>query len=365
MNITIIDLSEFSLEAVGTLALAANFLQITELNKQIEYWLDLQLSVSNWVEIMTIAKKYVYIKLEQLAGSYGLLAFKNMDPWYIPNLQTLVWYLSHPYLDTENEFDVFKFGYNWILHAETGIADKLLLIFGCLDVKKLTAQDLHEILLLMADCENSLASKVIECFKMISDRKLKVTLSLLTTHKKKFCEAFTESVYAEVLNIVQHSNERKLCYTTVAPTWAVKNGKLEFATHYLHTFTQEKGFERWLEVADKNMWGWNLAVWGANKLVQVCGEHGRGTGRFMKDVRVYDTFREEWIQHGVKLPSRRHAGVAVCGDSLFIVGGVGAFRLVSLKKLRIDTSQFSDPFRVNCSNLFRNKLIICSVLFYD
>lgn len=327
MDIGLIDLSEHSLSTIGELAIAANFLQITELIKQIEYCLDLQLSLSNWMQTMAIAENSSYSKLEQLSAAFGLLSFKAMKPEYISSIKKLYWYLSHPYLDAPNELDVFKFGLQWISNNETG-ADALLLILCCLDIKRLNTPELKEIKMLIADYANSLASKVVDLLYELSSGDYELTTSVIENQKPVLCEMFTERVCNETLNMVKESRNRQLEYTPSVPVWMVKGSKPEVVPHLMYTYREHKGFEKWIEVAEKDLWGWNIVAWGPTKLVVVCGEHGRGTGSFMKDVKVYDTLRQVWTCHGVQLPSRRHGGVAVIDDSLYIVGGVGGFRSV-------------------------------------
>ncbi|XP_059058288.1 uncharacterized protein LOC131851761 [Achroia grisella] len=327
MEVGIIDLFEYPLSTIGDIAVAANFLQITELIKQIEYSLDLQLSIQNWMEIMSIAENSSYIKLQQLASAFGLLSFKDMKPEYIPSMHKLYWYLSHPYLDASNELDVFNFGLEWISHTETG-ADALLIILCCLDIGQLTTNDLKKMRTQVKSYVNSLGAKVIDCLLELSSGDYDLCQSVVLNQKLVLCEMFTERVYNEVLNLVKESRSRILNVVPTVPVWMVKEAKPEQIPHSLYTFLDGKGFERWLEVAEKNLWGWNTVAWGLTKLIIVCGEHGRGTGMFMKDVKVYDTLRKEWTRHGVELPPRRHGGVAVIGDSLFLVGGVGGFRVV-------------------------------------
>lgn len=329
MEIGLIDLSEYQLQDIGCLAVAANFLQISELMKQVEYCLDLQLSISTWIEIMTIAENAAYNKLEQKSAAFGLLSFKTMKVECIPTINKLFWYLSHPYLDTSSELDVFKFGLQWVFCKETG-ADALLIILGCLDMKRLTVKDLKEIIndLMVRGFVNSLAVKVAECLLKVCEDANDVSELIVVSQKKSLCEIFTERVYVEVLNLVRESKRRNLAYTPIVPVWMLKDSKLDFAPHFMYTFSEKTGFEKWLEVADKNLWGWTVVSWGAHRLVIVGGELGRGTGNFMRDVKVYDSFRQEWICHGVQLPPRRHGGVTVLGDTLFLIGGVGGFRLV-------------------------------------
>lgn len=345
MDLGLIDLAEFTLPVIGNLALSVNFLQITELIKQIEYCLDLQLSHSNWMEIMAIGEHSCYSKLEHLAAAFGLLSFKSMKLEHISTMYKLFWYLSHPYLDTDSELDVFKFGFRWITHTETG-GDAVLIIIGCLDLKRVTPKELTEMSFLIKDYPNSLAEKVLHCLQWLFYNG-GISLETVTSKKCILIEIFTERVYIEICNLIKESNARKLEYTPAVAIWKVKNRKLESFPHFLHTFTKEKGFESWLEVADKHLWGWSVVCWGPNRVVTVCGEHGRGTGAFQKDVKVYDTLRNEWIHHGVKLPPRRHSGVAVLEDSLFIIGGVGGFRLVIISLLFIQhklfVSQINNP----------------------
>lgn len=329
MDIGLIDLSEHSMTTVGELAVAANFLQITELVKQIEYCLDLQLSVSNWMQTLAIAENSSYSKLEQLSAAFGLLSFKAMKPEYVPTIQKLYWYLSHPYLDTLNELDVFKFGLEWIINNETG-ADALMIVLCCLDIKRLNNSELKEMKVLVSEYANSLGCKVVDCLHELTSREFDLSTTVVTEQKSMLCEMFTERVYNEVLTLMKQSRDRQLLYTPTVPITIVKDTPLDVEAHFMYTFSKDKAFEKWIEVAEKNLWGWNIVAWGATKLVVVCGEYGRGTGSFMKDVKVYDTLRMEWTRHGVELPSRRHGGVAVVNDSLFIIGGVGGFRLVNL-----------------------------------
>ncbi|CAG4952185.1 unnamed protein product [Colias eurytheme] len=327
MNVGLIDLGDHTIPVIGEIAIAANFLQITELIKQIEYILDLQLSESNWLEIMSLADQCYFPKLEKLAIVHGLLSFKSMKPEYIPTLKTLSWYLSHPYLDCESELDVYKFGACWIMRQETGV-DALLIILGCLDVTRITISELSEIISMMREFENSLPAKVVECLFYLLHTNGSIKTANLPKLKIIIRIKFTERVCNEVLNLVENNSARKMNHTPVVPMWLLKESKPELLPHCLYSYTKQNKFEKWLEVADKNLWGWSVVSWGLSKIVVICGEHGRGTGMFMQDVKVYDTLRKTWTNHGVQLPSRRHAGFAVKGDSLYIVGGVGSFRVV-------------------------------------
>ncbi|XP_032521528.2 kelch-like protein 25 [Danaus plexippus] len=340
MQIGLIDLSELDLPTIGDIAIAANFLQITELLKQIEYTLDSQTCESNFMETMAIAETSTFRKLEQYSAAYGLYAFRSMKPEYIPTIHKLAWYLSHPYLDCQSELDVFKFGFQWVLKNETG-ADAILIILGCLDMKTMSSNDFEEMKVLMKDFENSLAAKVIECICELLKMEQEISLEVLDMHKLDVLEKFNERVLTEIKNIVKESKTRLLKYTPLIPMWLLKDSKPELLPHCMYTYTKDNGFEKWLEVAEKNLWGWNVVAWGLTKLVIVCGEYGRGTGTFMKDVKVYDVLRKEWTRHGVDLPPRRHSGVAVVGDSLYIVGGVGGFRVVMDTVIMYDLKQRS------------------------
>lgn len=327
MKIGLIDLFEYPLSTIHGIATVANYLQITELIKQVEYSLDLQISHCNWIQIMGIAENSSFSKLQQLSTAFGLFAFRSMKTEHITNLHNLVWYLSHPYLDAQWELDVFNFGFNWISHHETG-ADALLIILGCLDVTRLKINDLMDIkerLTLFNNFGNSLAARVVELFYDLLQNDLEVRLSVLDKRKSQLCEKFTERVWTEAYNISKQSSPRKLTYTPIMATSTDNSNSLP---HCLYTFKEIEGFENYLQVAENKLWGWNIISWGLTKIVFVCGEHGRGTGNFMRDVRVYDTLRKEWTSHGVSLPQRRHAGLAVVGDSLFVVGGVGGYRSV-------------------------------------
>ncbi|XP_045776912.1 kelch-like protein 25 [Maniola jurtina] len=334
MKIGMILLSEYPLSTVGEIAIAANFLQITELIKQIQYVLDIQLSESNWLETMSIAQNASYSQLEHYSAAYGLYSFNSMKPEDIPTIEMLVWYLCHPYLGSENEMHVFKFGFNWLLKNRR--LEHTLLILACLDIRRVTNKtliDLKEYLITYWDqnldyFSNSLVPKVIDCLIKLTSKDVEISESSLCEHKTELCDKFSERVWSELMSIVKHSRARLIKYVPVVPLWTLTDLRPDFSPHLLYTFEEDNGFEKYLEVAEKNLWGWNVAAWGLTKLVVVGGEHGRGTGIFMKDVKVYDTLKKTWTQFGVQLPPRRHAGVTTVGDLLYIVGGVGEFRIV-------------------------------------
>lgn len=318
------DLSEHSHQIIGEIAMAANFLQISELIKQIEYMLDIQLSVTNWIDTMTIAENASYMKLEEHSVAFGLFSFKSMKPSYISSIRKLFWYLSHPYLDAECELDVFKFGLDWVLNNETG-ADAIIIVLGCLDVTKLSLNDLLEMKSLITVYNSSLPAKVIDCLVML--HKKCGNISPQISEQKELCETFTRRVYDEVCNLVKESKQRKLKFTISLPM-TIKQPLADESPHYMYTYTLGEGFHKWLELVEKNLWGWNVVSYNGTKLIIVGGEYGKGTGTFMRDVKEYDTLRKEWNRHGVQLPQRRHGSVAVLGDCLYIIGGVGGFRLV-------------------------------------
>ncbi|KAM3962454.1 kelch-like protein 6 [Aphomia sociella] len=327
MEVGLIDLFEYPLNIISILAVVANFLQITELIKQITLTLNLQLSISNCMEIMSIAENCSYTKLQRNSEALVLLSFKEMKPDYIPSIHKLYWYLSHPYLHVDNEIEVFKFGLDWISHTETDV-DALLIILCCLDMKRLTTDDLKEMRTLVTEYMYSLAAIVIDCLQELKSGGYDLCPTAVASQKLLLCEMFTERVYNEVLNLVTAFKQRINNLTPTVPLWLAKQEKPGLKPHSMYKFSDDKGFEKWLDIAEKNLWGWSTVAWGVTKLILVCGEHGRGTGVFMRDVKVYNTLTNEWTLHGAHLPSRRHGGVAVTGDSMFIIGGVGGFRVV-------------------------------------
>lgn len=328
MEVGLIDLSDLSLQAIGDLAVSTNFLQITELIKQIEFTLDLQLSLSNWIKTMAIAEMATFAKLEKFAAAFGLLSFPNMQPEYIPSLQRLFWYLSHPYLNIDSELSVFQFGFKWIKKMEQS-PDAILIVLGCLDISSVTRTDLEVMATSMKEYEHSLAAKIIDCLLEMSSRPWKMQPANIIEHKQIICEMFTQRVYNEVLSLVKGNMQRQLTLTPIVSISPI-DSKADKGPQYLSKFLGQTGFEKWIEVAEKVLWGWSITNWGPNKLVVVGGEYGRGTGLFMRDVNVWDTLRQEWTKHRVQLPPRRHAGVAVIGNNLYVIGGVGTYRLVNV-----------------------------------
>ncbi|CAB3246251.1 unnamed protein product [Arctia plantaginis] len=329
MRLGLIDLAELSLPTIGELAIAANFLQITELIKQIEYCLELQLSKCNWLEIMAIAENASYKSLEQRCAAYGLYDFKLMKAEFIESINKLVWYLSHTHLNSETELQVFKFGVDWIIKHDKS-ADALLLILGCLDVYRLKEEELKDMKILVKHFQHCLAEKVIDCLYTLATDCRIICCGKMNERKKMLCEMYTERIYMETFNLVNNSKKRQLKFKPCVAVWSrdPDPDMLDAKPHYLYTINNMNEFEPWLEVTEMCLWGWKFVAWGITKIVIVCGERRKGTGFFWKGVKIYDALKKEWIEHGVELPIRRHGGVAIVDDSLYIIGGVGGYRVV-------------------------------------
>ncbi|XP_069360639.1 kelch-like protein 25 isoform X2 [Maniola hyperantus] len=323
-------LYEYPLSTNTEVAKAADFLQIPELIKQILNVLEIQLSESNWMEAMAMAENASYLQLEQYSAAYGLFSFNSMKPEYIPTFHKLVWYLCHPYLDSQNEMHVFKLGFKWLLEKHK--LEHSLLILACLDMSRVTNKNLIEMKEFLSDYINHFSDRlvleIIDCLLELTSKDVAISELSLCEHKAELCDKFPERVWFELMRIVKHSSARLTKYVPVVPLWPLKGLRPDTLPYSLYTFEKDEGFEKYLEVPDKNLWGCNVAAWGRTKLVVVCGVHGRGTGIFMKDVKVYDTLKKTWTQFGVQLPPRRHAGVTIVGDSLYIIGGVGQLKVV-------------------------------------
>lgn len=341
------------------LAVSANFLQINELMTQIEYTLTCKLCPSNWLTTLTIAENISSSKLELSAVAYGILSFQSMEPEHIPTIHQLHWYLSHPYLDINSEFQVFKFGFDWVVLSNYS-ADALLVVLSCLDLRALTKMHIEEISkVLLEKFKGSLPTKMVQCLLEIVSSNIELSVDKINHSKQSLCEKYTEHVYNEVLSLINSTWTRKFqmipCVpimeilddtprefveqsTTLShPSTSKESSKpislKEIASrpHYMYQFHEDSGFEKWLEIAPSSLWGWSVTSWGPTKLVVVGGEYGRGSGSFMRDLSVYDTLNKEWVKHGVEFPPRRHAGIVVMGNKLYIVGGVGSYRYVFLK----------------------------------
>lgn len=322
------------------LAISANFLQIGELMKQIQYILISRLSLTNWLSTIDLAEAISSKELKQSAVIFGILNFHEMKPEHIPTIQQLYWYLSHPYLEIESEYQVFKFGFDWIVNSKC-LPDGLLIILGCLDIKALRKQHIDDIIKQIDVLFNdSFPFQIVQSLADILNEQPNggITSSKIIENKSKICDKYSEETYMELLDLVRCSRERLLELVPCVPVILIDEKKVlspGISSNYLekpkdpqfmYQFREEKGFEKWLEVASNSLWGWSVAAWGRTKLVVVGGEYGKGSGHFMREVAIYDTLDKEWIRHGVSLPPRRHAGVAVMGNSLYIVGGVGTFR---------------------------------------
>ncbi|GBP13398.1 Kelch-like protein 26 [Eumeta japonica] len=336
MRHSYIDLSDPS--CLSDLASSANYLQINELIKQIETTLDYQLSDSTWMSTLIVAEAASYIQLEYRSAMHGLLSFKKMKPIYVPALDRLHWYLSHPWLDTEDEISVFRFGCEWIKTTNSP-PESFLIILGCLDMSNLSNVDFEEMLSLMQNYKECLAYRIIQFLLEVSISLSDIIVEAIRLHRDELCEKHSQEVYDEVIEIVRGSHRRGMPVVPCVPMinkidWKCSDEEASEklcppnTPQYIYKFIENVGFEQWLEVTDKSLWGWSVCAWGRTKVCVVGGEYGRGSGHFMKEIAIWDVIRQEWIRHSVNLPPRRHAGLACVNDELYIVGGVGTFRVI-------------------------------------
>lgn len=330
-----IDFAEYSLPIIGELAVAANFLQITELARQIEISLERQLSKFNWLQIMAIAERASLKGLEARVAAFGLYDFKLMQAEFIQTIDKLVWYLSHTHLNSESELQVFKFGLDWIMKKGKS-SDALLIILGCLDIYRLKEEELRQIRILVSDFKHHLAERVVDCLYTIATDCRVISGSKMDQRKSMLCDKYTERVYIETLDLVNNSKKRQLKFRPCVAVWSRDSEPDSSWTksHYLYSLHDMKHLDPWLEITDKFLWGWKFVVWGITKIVFLCGEYKRGTNSFYKGVKIYDALKKEWNHHRVDLPARRHGGVAIVDDSLYIIGGVGGYRSVFLDLIR-------------------------------
>ncbi|XP_039758147.1 kelch-like protein 26 [Pararge aegeria] len=342
-------LTEYPFSTIGEIAVAANFLQITQLIEQIQEFLNSRLCLNNCIEIMLAARYASYKQLEQTSSACGLYSFNFMKLEYITTLKNLVWYLSHPYLDSQNEFHVFHFGFKWL--CENHKLDDTLLILACLDMKRITYDNLVDIKKTLSDyvsrLSDSLVLEIIELLLFLTRQKNEISESKVHDLKNQLCEKFSESVWSESLSIIKDSITRLLKYVPLVSCHIRNNEEPEESQQCLYTFDEDKGFEQYLEVADKNLHGWNATTWGLTKLVFVGGEYGRGTGVFFRDIKVYDTLKKKWTLYNVELPSRRNAGVTTAGDLLYIVGGVNEYGMMMDTAIVCDLKERSYRYIAN------------------
>ncbi|CAH2264143.1 jg8104 [Pararge aegeria aegeria] len=342
-------LTEYSFSTIGEIAAAANFLQISKLIEQIQEFLNSRLCLNNCIEIMLAARYASYTQLEQTSSACGLYSFKFMKLEYITTLNNLVWYLSHPYLDSHNEFHVFHFGFKWL--CKNHKLDDTLLILACLDMKRVTYDNLVDIKETLSDyvsrLSDSLVLEIIDLLLFLTSQKIKISESKVHDLKDQLCEKFSESVWSESLSIVKDSITRLLKYVPLVSCHIRNNEEPEESQQCLYSFDEDKGFEQYLEVADINLRGWNATSWGLTKLVFVGGEYGRGTGVFFRDIKVYDTLKKKWTLYDVELPSRRNAGVTTVGDLLYIVGGVNEYGMMMDTAIVCDLKERSYRYIAN------------------
>ncbi|KAJ2941929.1 hypothetical protein O0L34_g10746 [Tuta absoluta] len=376
-GINVNDLSEYALSAISKLAEASNLLQFTDLSEIIETCLILrEITKENWIELIKLAENNNFVKLKQLCVDSGVPPLKEMGLQCVPNLNELFWYLSQTQLLTTNEFEVFQFGVDWIVHhnVDNPTPTSLLMILGCLDIKRLTKKDLLEIQTACSQFgavfKNSLAAKVVDCLVELSECN-QITTEEIVAKQSIANGIYSEEVYTELLSLVKSSRSRNIEYTPVVsmvkpvipptnphgrlfqntidyrePTTSASSEQLRpipLETKYwgdnndarftMYKFTK-RGLEKWLDLKIPK-WridhrcNWNVAAWGARSLVLVFSkskvECYTASGEFsgldaFSVINVYNVLKKEWMEYNTLLPDIYVRRLAVVGDSLFIIG---------------------------------------------
>ncbi|KAI5639670.1 kelch-like protein 26 isoform X2 [Phthorimaea operculella] len=382
-GINVNDLSDYTLPTIGKFAEAANLLEFTELSEIIETYLTLrEIMTENWIELIKFAEHYNYVKLKQLCIEFGVPPLKDMELQWVTKMDDLFWYLSQTQLFASKELEVFQFSLDWMIQYNVDVdPPALLMILGCLDIKRVTRQDLLEIQTACSQFgavfNNSLAAQVVNCLLELSECH-SINTERIVEKESIINEKYSVEVYHEVLSLVESSRSRSIEYIPVVsmikpeisyqkygrifrdiidfreptastsseqlrpillPTKRRLSGHFDFSGEFtdagytMHKFTG-RGLEKWLDVKIPkwkldHRYNWNVAAWGPRRLVLVLSksklQFATGGVEFsaidsFAVVKVYNVLKKEWTEFNPVLPNVLVRRLAVVRDSLFIIG---------------------------------------------
>ncbi|XP_060524199.1 kelch-like protein 40b isoform X2 [Cylas formicarius] len=368
-------------------------LQFTKIRKLCEDRILEILAPSNCLKIWILTERLDITPLYLKAKCMALEEFNEIcdsDPILELSLKEICMYLGHINLRTDCEFRVFQTIMRWWYENckayELEKNETIVKLLHCLNFKRLTDDNVREMKTYPDISTNSGVVDILNCFLSLrqglrvdeypqASHKHACSLSQSKGRKSSdlpclIFEAFDySSTNEEEMVLIRDRFHRKRHLTKVLESTSNSSKKkMLFGMLYDPAIN---GFTKLIEIDGKkckDLTGFSLTAYKEFVLIYG-GEFLIGGGNWNNNIWVFDTFRERWERKHQLPHGRRHFESCKVGHRLYIIAGIGRFRIIQDNLIYYDfkTDQWSNikalpspSQQIKCCN-FRNQLfILCS-----
>ncbi|KAI5706737.1 hypothetical protein M8J75_010849 [Diaphorina citri] len=309
----------------------------------LDTWLTIDTCLRSMISADELGIKTLHIQASTLAQwefnkVIETASFKNLS------FEHLHSYLNMPGLNITNEFKMFEAIHLWIDHEFDARCSHINVLLECIHYSQLPLLEINDMLFYSCVHESEYAKSLLNCIKNIkidkayvcSDEKLFITARQLIEKSERILpiKCF---IFACILK-----NKDIMC----------ANMKLGFQPVILYHDTREDTLkisltlEKMCEIPDSVV-GHQVIPIGQNIWI-IGGEYQMGKGDWNMSVWKFNTWSNKW-EHETCLPTpRRHHSVVCLDNEIFVIGGVGRYR-VMLET--VDRYNIQSKLWEKCSNL--------------
>ncbi|XP_048523246.1 kelch-like protein 30 isoform X2 [Dendroctonus ponderosae] len=321
-----------------------------------------------FTEMLSISPLWIQAKFLALEESYTVIE----GPYIFElNLDDICSYLGHVYLNIREEFNIFQAAMNWWYENQQKYEEKdqfgvVLRLLNCIDFRQLTEFEIQEMLSFPNIVDNVQITAVLNGVLKLKYNKIIENSSISGEHL----------IYAKHLCNSKGRRKSKvpglLLGQFPVPT---NNSKRDIL--YEHVIYEEsESFDEFLSIdgtkITDDLTGFHLTSY-KQYICLFGGEFILGLGQWNRNFWMYDTIKGTWERKTILPVSRRHFECAVVNDCVYIVGGVGNFRIVQENIIFYDfkTDTWGSPIflpvsdrKLKCCD-FKGQLLLVSLYGND
>uniref|UniRef100_A0A8D9AH41 Kelch-like protein 30 n=1 Tax=Cacopsylla melanoneura TaxID=428564 RepID=A0A8D9AH41_9HEMI len=262
-------------------------------------------------------------------------------------------YLTLPGLNITNEFKMFEAIHLWIDHDFNARCSHINTLLELIHYSQLPLLELNDMLFYSCVHESEYAKSLLNCIKNMkidksyacSDEKLFITARQLVEKPDR-----TLPIMCFIFACVIKTKDLYLGSTGGCPNMKMNN--MSFQPVILYHDTREDTLkisltlEKMCEIPDSVMGHQVIPI--DQHIWIIGGEYQMGKGDWNMSVWKFNTWSHKW-EHETCLPTpRRHHSVVVLDNEIFVIGGVGRYRVMleTVDRYNIQTKLWD-----KCSNL--------------
>ncbi|XP_030752210.1 kelch-like protein 26 isoform X2 [Sitophilus oryzae] len=331
------DIVTLDLNETYLLLEAACMLQFNSIKQLCEERIMIVLSPSTSLRTWKTAELLDIIPLYLKAKCMALENFMEIcesDSILELNLEELCQYLGHIYLNSHKEFIVFQTAMSWFYENQnqseninpTKVVLKLL---SCINFNALNVGEITEMKTYPNISENAEIQMILNCI-----------INLRNNRCTDVVDEFDRDVVSTAVHLCGAKNRKisvKPCILlqSMHPTHTPQSSRITTIVIYDSLTDTFKHFFPLEEKKVEHIEGFKLVRY-KHFIFFFGGQHLRGSNEWNLNLWSFDTFKNKWERRN-KLPhGRRHFETCIVGDSLYIVGGTGRFRVLQNNLLHCD-----------------------------